>query len=42
LIHGSDKRPIVDEFLARLIEYKDYFDMNEEDFEKVKQKKPIL
>jgi len=38
LISGSDKRPIVDEFLARLIEYKDQFDFNEEDFEKEKTK----
>jgi hypothetical protein len=34
LIHGSDKRPDVDEFLARLIQFKDQFDDNETDFER--------
>jgi hypothetical protein len=36
LIDGSNKRPVVDEFLARLIQFKDQFDANEEDFEKAK------
>jgi hypothetical protein len=36
LIDGSDKRPIMDEFLAQLIQHKDQFDDNEEDFERVK------
>jgi len=39
LINGSDKRPIVDEFLARLIEFKDQFEYSEEDYEKEKTKK---
>jgi hypothetical protein len=36
LIDGTDKRPVVDEFLARLIQFKDQFDLGEEDFEKAK------
>jgi hypothetical protein len=35
LIDGSDKRPIMDEFLAQLIQHKDQFDDNEEDLERV-------
>ena len=37
-INGSNKRPVVDEFLARLIEYKDQFDFCEEDLERVIKK----
>jgi hypothetical protein len=36
LIDGSNKRPVADEFLARLIQFKDEFDLNEEEFEKSK------
>jgi hypothetical protein len=41
LIHGSDKRPDVDEFLARLIQFKDQFDDNEADFERQSKHNPM-
>ncbi|CAF0892883.1 unnamed protein product [Rotaria sp. Silwood1] len=38
IIDGSNKRPVVDEFLAQLIEYKDRFDISEENFEREKER----
>lgn len=37
LIYGSDKRPDIDEFLARLIQLNDKFEFNEDEFEKQNQ-----
>lgn len=34
LIHGADKQPNIDEFLARLIQFKDRFDLSEEEYER--------
>ncbi|CAF1309725.1 unnamed protein product [Rotaria sordida] len=38
LIDGSNKRPVIDEFFAHLMEYKDRFDFSEEQFEREKER----
>ena len=36
LINGPNKKPVIDEFLAGLIQFKDQFDLGEEDLERAK------
>ncbi|CAF1028248.1 unnamed protein product [Adineta steineri] len=41
-IMGSNNRPVMDEFLGRLIQFKDQFEINEEEFERAKKQKEDL